>query len=346
MNRDVSVVFISLILLILTSMSPLLNPIENELIEEEGSEKRFEIINVDPNQLHNLEVVNHNQVEIKERAPEAWTRIGIFNSNEFIPTVEIPEILSEFRTDLKLVIVDGKIPLNNARENLNEIEGITIREYIWPSGYIVQGPISSLDEIKNVEEIKAIHDIPIALILGDVILELLNQNEDENIEEILLRIDGWRRADSNGFYENIEVIGANGDILFSDLPKTLELSLEEIIKWDLGRFDGKTSTSNLVNLLSNPGVAWIRISPEFTIFNDNSRTHMKWSTVTSYFPTNGLNGSGQLIAVADTGIDHDHGDFGNRIDAKIDVVNDGGKTGDKWSGHGTHVACTVLGDGT
>ena len=207
-------------------MSPLLNPIENELIEEENSEKRFEIINVDPNQLHNLEVVNHNQVEIKERAPEAWTRIGIFNSNEFIPTIEIPEILSEFRTDLKLVIVDGKIPLNNARENLNEIEGITIREYIWPSGYIVQGPISSLDEIKNVEEIKAIHDIPIALILGDVILELLNQNEDENIEEILLRIDGWRRADSNGFYENIEVIGANGDILFSDLPKTLELSLE------------------------------------------------------------------------------------------------------------------------
>ncbi|CAI8220240.1 MAG: Serine protease AprX [Methanobacteriota archaeon] len=346
MNRDVRVVFISLILLILTSLSPLLNPIENELIEEDGSEKRFEIINVDPNQLHNLEVVNHNQVEIKERAPEAWTRIGIFNSNEFIPTVEIPEILSEFRTDLKLVIVDGKIPLNNARENLNEIEGITIREYIWPSGYIVQGPISSLDEIKNIEEIKAIHDIPIALILGDVILELLNQNEEENIEEILLRIDGWRRADSNGFYENIEVMGANGDILFSDLPKTLELSLEEIIKWDLGRFDGKTSTSNLVNLLSNPGVAWIRISPEFTIFNDNSRTHMKWSTVTSYFPTNGLNGSGQLIAVADTGIDHDHGDFGNRIDAKIDVVNDGGKTGDKWSGHGTHVACTVLGDGT
>ncbi|MAT48325.1 MAG: hypothetical protein CMA27_00665 [Euryarchaeota archaeon] len=346
MNRDARVVFISLILLILTSMSPLLNPIENELIENDSSEKRFEIINVDPNQLHNLEVVNHNQVEIKERATEAWTRIGIFNSYEFIPTVEIPEILADFRSDLKLVIVDGKVPLNDARNNLNEIEGITIREYIWPSGYIVQGPSSSLDEIKKIEEIKAIHDIPIALILGDVMLELLNQNNDAEIEDILLRIDGWRRADSNGFHENIEVIGTNGDILFSDLTKILELSLEEIVKWDLGRFDGKTSTSNLINLLSNSGVAWIRISPEFAIFNDNSRTHMKWSTVTSYFPTNGLNGSGQLIAVADTGIDHDHGDFGNRIDSKIDVVNDGGKTGDEWSGHGTHVACTVLGDGT
>ena len=122
--------------------------------------------------------------------------------------------------------------------------------------------------------------------------------------------------------------------------------MNEIVKWDNGRFDGKTSNSNLINILSDPGVAWIRISPEFSIYNDNSRTHMKWSSVTTHFPTNGLNGSGQLIAVADTGIDHDHGDFGNRIDAKIDVINDGGKTGDKWSGHGTHVACTVLGDGT
>jgi len=345
-NRDARLVVISLLLLIITSWSPLAKPVDYELVEQENQEKRFEIINVDPNQLHNLEVINQNQVNIKERPTEAWTRIGMFNSNEFIPTVEIPEILSTYRTDLKLVIVDGTTPLNNARTNLNHIEGLTIREYIWPSGFIVQGPISSLEKIETVEEIKATHNIPIALILGDVILELLNQNEDVNIENILLRYDGWRRADSNGFHENIEVVGINGDLLFSDLPQLMELSQNELVKWDYGRYDGKTSTSNLVTLLSNPGIAWIRISPEFTIFNDNSRTHMKWSSVTSYFPTNGLNGSGQVIAVADTGIDHDHGDFGNRIDAKIDVVNDGGKTGDKWSGHGTHVACTVLGDGT
>lgn len=344
MNRDSRVVVIVLLLFILTSWSPLTKPADNELIIHNNSENRFEIINVDPNQLHNLNVINYNEVNINKRPSEAWTRIGMFNSNEFIPTIEIPEVLKEYRTDLKLVIVDGNIPLTTARNNLDNIEGLTIREYIWPSGYIVQGPISSLEEIEEIEEIEIIHPIPIALILGDVVLELINLNED--IEDILLRIDGWRRADSNGFHENIEQIGRNGELLFSDLSQVLELSLEGIIKWDNGRYDGKTSTSNLIELLSNPGIAWIRISPEFTIFNDNSRTHMKWSSVTTYFPTNGLNGSGQLIAVADTGIDHDHGDFGNRIDTKVDVVNDGGKTGDKWSGHGTHVACTVLGDGT
>jgi len=343
-NRDSRLVVIALLLLILTSWSPLIKTTDNELVIQDNSENRYDIINVDPNQLHNLEVIDYNEVNINKRPSEAWTRIGIFNSDDFIPTIEIPEVLKEYRTDLKLVIVNGDIPLTTARTNLNNIEGLTIREYIWPSGYIVQGPISSLDEIEEIEEIEAIHSIPIALILGDVVLELINLNE--NINEVLLRIDGWRRADSEGFHENIEQIGVEGDLLFSDVPHILELSLEEIVKWDRGRYDGKTSTSNVINLLSNPGIAWIRISPEFTIYNDNSRTHMKWSSVASYFPTNGLNGSGQLIAVADTGIDHDHGDFGNRIDAKVDVVNDGGKTGDKWSGHGTHVACTVLGDGT
>jgi len=84
----------------------------------------------------------------------------------------------EFISDIKLIIVDGNVPLTDARNNLNEIEGLTIREYIWPSGFIVQGPISSLDEINTLEEIEAIHPIPIALILGDVLIELLNQNHD------------------------------------------------------------------------------------------------------------------------------------------------------------------------
>ena len=344
MNREVRHVIIALLLLILTSWSPLAKPVENELFSQDALQKRFEIINIDPNQLHNLEVIEYHDINIKKRPSEAWTRIGLFNSEEFIQTIEIPEVLKEIRPDIKLIIVDGNVALTDARNNLNEIEGLVIREYIWPSGFIVQGPISTLEEINNIEEVKAIHSIPIALILGDVIVELLNQNQD--IEEILLRIDGWRRADSEGFHENIETEGVKGDLLFSDLPKLLDLNMNEIVKWDNGRFDGKTSNSNLINILSDPGVAWIRISPEFSIYNDNSRTHMKWSSVTTHFPTNGLNGSGQLIAVADTGIDHDHGDFGNRIDAKIDVINDGGKTGDKWSGHGTHVACTVLGDGT
>ncbi len=346
MNRDMRLVLLALLLLLLTSWSPMLNPVDVELRENENSEKRYEIINVDPNQLHNWEINSFNEIDVKIRPSEAWTRIGVFDSEGFIPSIIIPKELETYRVDLKLLIIDGEKSLTETQLALKEIEGLTIREYIWPSGYIVQGPSSSLKATEQIESVKAVHPIPIALILGDVMLEVLNQNVNEDIEDILLRIDGWRRSDGEGFHENIEIIGPQGDLLFANLPQLLKLSINDSVKWDSGRFDGKTTTTNLIDMLSNPGVAWIRVSPQFTIYNDNSRTHMKWSSITSYFPTNGLNGSGQLIAVADTGIDHDHGDFGNRINAKIDVVSDGGKTGDKWSGHGTHVACTVLGDGT
>ena len=59
----------------------------------------------------------------------------------------------------------------------------------------------------------------------------------------------------------------------------------------------------------------------------------------------GLNGSGQRVAVADTGLDEDHGDFGNRIINVVNVAGDS-STADTNDGHGTHVACTVLGDGS
>ncbi|WP_167879788.1 S8 family serine peptidase, partial [Methanococcoides methylutens] len=66
--------------------------------------------------------------------------------------------------------------------------------------------------------------------------------------------------------------------------------------------------------------------------------------------THGLNGSGQVIAVADTGLDTGfndgamHDDLEGRIDALIDLSGNG--AADIFSGHGTHVAGSVLGNGS
>ncbi|MFD2938546.1 S8 family serine peptidase [Flavobacterium notoginsengisoli] len=54
-------------------------------------------------------------------------------------------------------------------------------------------------------------------------------------------------------------------------------------------------------------------------------------------------GAGQLIGIADTGIDAKHGDFTGRIKHMQDWGGLG--TGVDTDGHGTHVAGTVLGDG-
>jgi uncharacterized protein YfaP (DUF2135 family) len=71
---------------------------------------------------------------------------------------------------------------------------------------------------------------------------------------------------------------------------------------------------------------------------------MRQGNVVSYFATD-LNGSGEIVAVADSGLDQDHGDLDNRLVGITDMVGDG-STEDVHSGHGTHVACTVLGDGS
>ncbi|MEC7411654.1 MAG: S8 family serine peptidase, partial [Candidatus Thermoplasmatota archaeon] len=113
---------------------------------------------------------------------------------------------------------------------------------------------------------------------------------------------------------------------------------------DVGRWRGDLATTDLLTLALQPSVMWLGPEPTFAIANDQARQHMRVSNVANGFTTS-LNGSGVIVAVADSGLDADHGDFGARVLSNTDVVGDG-STADRHSGHGTHVACTVLGDGS
>ncbi|MEC7706724.1 MAG: S8 family serine peptidase, partial [Candidatus Thermoplasmatota archaeon] len=59
-----------------------------------------------------------------------------------------------------------------------------------------------------------------------------------------------------------------------------------------------------------------------------------------------LNGTGEVLAISDTGLDDDHGDFGNRIRAIYNQFGPDNSHADSNSGHGTHVSATLLGDGS
>ena len=60
----------------------------------------------------------------------------------------------------------------------------------------------------------------------------------------------------------------------------------------------------------------------------------------------GLDGSGETIAVMDTGIDNDHPDLLGRVAAINTQFGLDPSPVDSNSGHGTHVVMTVLGDGS
>lgn len=59
-----------------------------------------------------------------------------------------------------------------------------------------------------------------------------------------------------------------------------------------------------------------------------------------------LDGSGETIAIADTGIDQDHPDISGRVAGVFTNFGLDPSPIDSNSGHGTHVALSVLGDGT
>jgi hypothetical protein len=103
------------------------------------------------------------------------------------------------------------------------------------------------------------------------------------------------------------------------------------------------------SLAALEGVVWVEPYFEPQLFNDvGGGTIMKAGTVRSAF---GLYGSGQIVAVADSGLDKGaaglSADFAGRlVEGQAICVYFGGR--DTWNdfhGHGTHVSGSVLGNG-
>jgi uncharacterized repeat protein (TIGR01451 family) len=112
------------------------------------------------------------------------------------------------------------------------------------------------------------------------------------------------------------------------------------------------SPSRLTDLAAITGVRWIEEAPRWKLTNDEAADIMG---VREVWDTHGLYGDGQTIAICDTGLDEGstspaslHDDFEDgsgtsRVLVIHDLVLDGGN--DVNSGHGTHVAGSVLGNG-
>ena len=103
--------------------------------------------------------------------------------------------------------------------------------------------------------------------------------------------------------------------------------------------DGAPATAEVAAL---PAVARMEEFVPPTLHNDVARELLGVDALGG--ATVGLTGKGQLVAVADTGIDDAHPDFGNRI-AHREALGRVADTSDPH-GHGTHVAGSILGDGT
>lgn len=127
-----------------------------------------------------------------------------------------------------------------------------------------------------------------------------------------------------------EITGLGGEIL-SNSGDRIRVSIAKTKIPDVARING---------------VSWMEKYVRPVLMNDVAANI---TTAYSFRNTHGLTGAGQIVAVADTGLDTGvndttmHDDIEGRIVALIDLSGNG--AADTFSGHGTHVAGSVLGNG-
>ena len=301
---------------------------------------RIEWVNIvpDPNSIRGIEPTSFSEGSERVRLTQADTRLGTYGHAGLELSRAVPAAFSTERSDLRLVLIDGEVGLWPAQEALSTIPALMIRAYIPPSGFLVQGDGFALAALSSLSGVAAVHPVPAAMMVEDEVLDIFAA--PFSAEALEVRLEGWRHLESGVPVEEFEI----GAVTHSTGQLAGEL-LDSVETIDAGRHQGSLSLTDLPLAALNPSISWIRLPPVFAIHNDRARTHMRIADVVNAFATT-LNGSGEIIAVADSGIDQDHGDMDNRIVAAVSVVNGDSSSEDTHSGHGTHVACTVLGDGS
>jgi len=310
------------------------HPQEETEIADHPDRADVRMIAPDPDSVRSIHPDSLNYGETDLRFPEASTVIGVVTESGWADLDHLDPGLSEARSDLSIVIVDGSLDLWSARQILQE--SVVVRAHIPPSGFLVQASTAERSGLSLLPGVVGSHPVPIGLMIEETLRESLNGADGDLIP---IQVTGWRDNDGTprALFEAPGLIGHLGHTFVTADPEGHAI--------DLGRFEGSATASSILRLAADPSVAWLSFPPAWELHNDRSRTHMRIADAATAFITD-LNGSGQLVAVADSGLDQDHGDMNGRIEDVVSVTFNDASTEDLHSGHGTHVACTVLGDGS
>ena len=266
------------------------------------------------------------------RATRADSSIGVFTLSGLIPAVQMSTELAQPRSDLAMVLIDGEVGLWEGRQALLEAGDLEVRSTIPPSGFLVQATPETISTLSRTEVVEAVHAVPSGLLIHPDLRMASGE------QSLLVEVIGWKDSDlirhdqpGMGFEDSLEMAAS--------------LWLEEAWSPEQGRMWGMISLDYVDDLVRHPSVAYVAPMPLLVLHNDQARVNMGINSVETTFIT-GLNGSGQKIAVGDSGLDDDHGDFTGRIAGLTSVTPGDSSTADLSDGHGTHVACTVMGDGS
>ncbi|MBT3420377.1 MAG: hypothetical protein HN433_04260, partial [Euryarchaeota archaeon] len=279
-------------LFVLQSISSILMP-EDSFLDSENDYEQIEWVQFDIEEgtYDDAKGILDESIELEQRSVIAETTLGVYDNTGLTLSRPVPVDWMQARHDLSLLLISNNLNMLDARNQIKEIQGLEIREFIYPSGLIIQGTPSALSEAESLEVVSSFHSVPIAMLVQEEILDiLLLEDGEQSLVGQRMRIQGWRG--DLGPLQAISFTDSNQNTLNQDVADVVKLSLGDIIQWDEGRYEGTLITDELIALVLQPSIHSLRYNPLFTIENNNAGSHMKTGTMKIYF-TSDLDGTNQ-----------------------------------------------------
>jgi hypothetical protein len=206
-------------------------------------------------------------------------------------------------------------PIGLADRSALEQTGLALLEYLPDFAYLVRGSPQQIASAARLPQVAAQSPLTLADKLDPALLRALERG-DTSVGK--LRVLGWPN----------DAGALDRDLRVASLRRASISSIDSLLR-----------TAAL------PSVRWIEPAARPRLLNDVARTIMH---VDSAWQDRGLYGAGQIIGVADSGLDTGNpatlsADFAGRLVA-THVLSAGGDLADTF-GHGTHVAGSAAGAG-
>ncbi len=253
-----------------------------------------------------------NEVEKISSTPETY------NSEDYYSESYYSE--SYYSEDYFIVQFNGHIK-EEWKENLNR-EGAEVLGYVPNNAYLVRMNSSERARVKALEEVRWVGDyIPEYKISPE-----LSGTYGETEEIIVVLFEAKDNANVS------KALEAPGGIIHENSGKLIRATLDP---------------AKISSIVALGEVKWIEKYVHPVLYNDVARNIIGVSGINEEYS---LTGKGQIVCVADTGLDTGandasmHPDIRGRILDIIDFSGDGAMDPDY--GHGTHVTGSVLGNGS
>jgi len=240
-------------------------------------------------------------------------------------------------------IIQFNEPIEQQDHNMMESMQISVYDYIPDFAFIVRMPESMCQRVQNKPRVRWVGPYrPEFKVSPELSVKAATASPDKKKKQtIMFRINVFKDENITHIRRQLSKIGS---IKNSDQNK-----------WQIS-FQLETELNNLTELSQIQGIKWISTVPRWQLMNNVASEIVHVTQVRNRFS---LYGEGQIVGVCDTGLDqgkkkpaylHDDFEDGNGRSRVKDLFNltpsffyDG--PDDIFSGHGTHVAGTIMGNG-